>query len=141
MLILVTLVFGLLGAFLARLNKELAVRVAAFVLGGFILQFLLVDAGLTALRTTSDLFAIVIGGITGIVLELVYRSSAMIVISSFCGAALVTLSIEASDAFEAALFSGLAAVGMLLQSREWIDTGGAPGEFGSTETEKALADL
>ncbi len=64
----------------------------------------------------------------------------MIVISSLCGAALVTFPIEASVAFQAALFSGLAAVGMLLQSREWIDTDDGPDASGTTELETAVAE-
>ena len=79
-----------------------------------------------------------VGGIIGITLELVYKASAMIVISCFCGAALVTVPLQASNAFQAAIFSGLAAVGMLLQSREWIDMGGNPDEFGATETEETV---
>jgi hypothetical protein len=137
--IVVMLIFGLLAAFFARFDKKIAVRAAAFILGGFILHFLLADTGLIVAGTTADFVAIVTGGIIGIALELFYGASAMIVISCFCGAALVTMPIQASYAFQAALFSGLAAVGMLLQSREWITVGGTPDEFGATEREDAIA--
>lgn len=119
--ILVMVTLGIGGALLARLDKKIAVRAAAFVLGGFILHFLALDTGLVELGTAVDLIAIVIGGIIGVALDVIYDSSALIVISSFCGAALVVAPLQASDAFRGALFSGLAAVGMLLQSREWVE--------------------
>ncbi len=138
--ILAVLIFGVLSVLLARMNKPIAVRAAAFVLGGFILNFLLTDAGLTTSSITSEVIIVVIGGIIGVGLEIYYGASAMIVISSFCGAALVTVPLEASVAFQAALFSGLAAVGMLLQSREWIGTGDDPDTVGTAGIEEAIAD-
>ncbi len=61
--ILTTLIFGLLSILLARANKPIAIRAAAFVLGGFILKFLLTDAGLTTSDITRELIVILTGGL------------------------------------------------------------------------------
>jgi len=139
-LILVMISFGGLAAFAARYNKKIAVRAAAFVLGGYVLRFLLADSGLIVDGTASEYISIMIGGLIGVTLEVIYGTNAMIVISCFCGAALVTVPLEASTAFKAALFSGLAAVGMLLQSREWITTGDNPDEFSADGIKESIAD-
>ena len=117
----ITLFLGLVGVWIAYKFEKLALHLAAFVLGGFILQFLLLDGNLISSGSTGDFMAVLIGGILGVVFEMVYHERSLIVVSSFSGAALIVSVLDAAPAFDAALFSGLAAVGMLLQSREWIN--------------------
>lgn len=118
--ILLIVALGGVSAWAAQFNVKISTWIAAFVLGGFVFHFLVINASPDSMRTTIDFVAVVVGGILGVALYVIYGPNAMIVISSFCGAALVVLPLQASDAFQAALFSGLAAVGMLLQSRAWI---------------------
>lgn len=140
--IVIMLTIGILSGWFARFNEKIAIRAAAFVLGGFILQFLLSDSGLISTGTTGAVFAVAVGGVIGIAVELIYGTNAMIVISSLCGAALVTMPLQAGSAFQAAIFSGLAAVGMLLQSREWTEKKSAEvsnGASGTLESDEVVA--
>lgn len=118
--IAVTLVAALLAVWFSFRFEKLALHFAAFVLGGFILEFLMLDANFIELRRVADFGTVLIGGLIGLGFEYYYSNRSLIVFSSFTGAALIAAVANVSPAFDAALFSGLAAVGMLLQAREWI---------------------
>lgn len=126
--VLVVLLCGMFGVWLSFRFERIALHFAAFVLGGFILQFLLLDAGYIESRNVGDFVAIMIGGIIGLLFEFYYSNRSLIVFSSFAGAAMIAGIIDVGPAFDAAIFAGLAAVGMLLQAREWIYTGDDPAE-------------
>ena len=117
------LALGLAGVWVSYRFEKLALYLAAFVLGGYVLQFLLLDGNLISSGGTGDFATVLVGGILGVAFEVVYKERSLIVISSFSGAALIVSVLTSTAAFEAALFAGLAAVGMLLQSSEWIDFG------------------
>lgn len=121
--IAVTLALAAVGVWVSFRFEKIALHVAAFVLGGFILEFLLLDAGLIELTGVGDYVAVLVGGIMGLVFELVYSTRSLIVFSSFTGAAMIAGILDVNPALDAALFAGLAAGGMLLQSREWISFG------------------
>lgn len=122
--IAIMLGLGVMGVWISYRFERIALHIAAFVLGGFIVQFLMIDSGLIESQTIGDAMAIIVGGILGVVFEIYYGERSLIVVSSFTGAALIAGVLDSGPAFDAALFSGLAAVGMLLQSREWIDLDG-----------------
>lgn len=126
--ILVVIIFGLIGVWLSFRFERIALHLAAFVLGGFIVQFLLLDAGYIESSNPGDFIAILIGGIIGLIFEFYYSNRSLIVFSSFAGAAMVAGILDVSPAFDAAIFAGLAAVGMLLQAREWIYIDDEPAE-------------
>ena len=126
--VIVVLVFGLIGVWLSFRFERVALHLAAFALGGFIVQFLLLDAGFIESTNPGDFIAILIGGSIGLIFEFYYSTRSLIVFSSFAGAAMIAGTIDVNPAFDAAIFAGLAAVGMLLQAREWIYTGDDPTE-------------
>ena len=108
--------------FIGRQKERMALRVAGFIMGGFIATFLVIDNSrfLPDGPILFEWLIFVVGG--GVGAFLVYRSQdqALIALSSLIGAALIVSATVAAPAFSAALFSGLAATGMLLQSRNWL---------------------
>lgn len=117
---LIGLAVGASGAFLAPRFEKYSLRIAGFILGGYLAIFLLISNGYFESRLWSDLLVFVAGG--GLALWGIHynRNEWIIVLSSLAGAALVTAVFAFAPALRAALFSGLAAVGMLIQAREWI---------------------
>ncbi len=105
---------GLLGALFAIFLQRLAIAVAGFVLGGYVLPVILREFGL--LSGYSHWILFLIGGIAGLLLVAVLFDWALIIISSMSGAALIIDHLHAGMYFRGLLFALLMTVGIIVQA-------------------------
>lgn len=111
----VALAMGLLGAVLAIFLQYLAVGLAGFLAGIYLITAF---SSLLKLEINSYLwlFAIV-GGVIAAVLALMLLDWALIILSSLVGAILVCQALQLQQGMAVLVFVVLAAVGMLIQSK------------------------
>lgn len=117
---LVALSVGVGAAFVAPRFETWSLRIAGFVLGGYVTVFLLITNGYFHRHGFTESLVFVIGGILGLLSIGSNRNEWLITLSSLAGAALMTEALSFSPALRAAAYAGLAAAGMLIQAREWI---------------------
>ena len=137
---ILALVVGGVSAYLAPRFEDLSLRIAGFVLGGYLTIFLLSDNGYGELAPSGELLLFLGGGILGLVAIHYKRNEWIITLSSLVGAALVTNVLVWAPALRAAAFSGLAATGMLFQAREWILPAIPDHSYGPTAPAAPVAD-
>jgi hypothetical protein len=105
---------GLVGIGLALFAQHLAVGVAGFVMGSYVLTYLLSNFG--GVGTGWTWLAVVGGGIIGAVLVVAFLDFALIALSSLAGAELIVqvLNLERLTTF--VVFVGLVAIGAAIQA-------------------------
>lgn len=113
--LLLGLVFGLLGALLAHLVQRLAVGLAGFVVGGYLLVTLSHWLGQDLGYVSIILF--LVGGAVGAALVAVIFNWALIILSAVTGAILVVEFVPIPPTARFLLFAGLLLVGILIQAR------------------------
>lgn len=113
-ILLIGLIAGLVGALLAIVLQRLAIGIAGFVAGGYILVALLNLVGVTPGRLAW--LPYVIGGILGAVLVLFLFDWALIVLSSLTGATLVVQALALRPSVSALAFIILVVVGIVVQA-------------------------
>lgn len=112
--LLIGLILGVVFALLAIFLQRLAVGVAGFLAGGFILTTLAARLGVG-----SDVFPwvlYIIGGIAGVILVMLLFDWALIVFSSVAGAALILNSFSVQTAAGGLIFFLLVTAGILIQA-------------------------
>lgn len=112
-LVLAAAVLAGAGALLAIFVQKLALRVAGFLAGGYGAMHLAALAGLGS----SSWIAFICGGLLGLLLITTLFSAALIILSSIAGAALISPLPRLDPGLEAALFAGLALIGIAAQYR------------------------
>lgn len=117
---LLAVAVGAIGYFVAPHFERLSLRIAGFVLGGFMAVFLISTNGYREFHGIYEALLFIAGGGLGLLAMHYQRDELLIILSSLAGAALVTDVLEWAPALRAAAFAGLAAAGMLIQAREWI---------------------
>ena len=112
--LIIALVAGLLGVLLALVVQQVAVALAGFIAGGYVVISLLNELG----RDTGQLYwaFVIIGGIVGAVLVLALFEWALIVLSSLTGAALIVQTIHPGTLLAAVLFAVLLIAGVVIQA-------------------------
>ena len=120
LIVVVGLIAGLLGAVLALLAERLAIGLAGFVAGGYLLRYLvdLVLAGELSMLVSAVVF--ILGGTIGTILLLMIFEVALIILSSILGAALLlqvgsAAGLGLSPSGEGLLFVLLTVVGIGVQ--------------------------
>lgn len=111
--LIIGLILGIVFALLAIFLQRLAVGLAGFLAGGFILTTLAARLG-----AASDVFPwvlYIIGGIVGVVLVMLLFDWALIVFSSIAGAALILNALSLQTAAGRAIFFLLVLVGVIIQ--------------------------
>jgi hypothetical protein len=112
---LVAILFGLIGAVLARAVQKLAIALAGFFAGGYLLTVML---GLSTLHIAGrEWMPFIIGGVIGAVLMVVLFDSTLIVLSSIGGAHLITSELHFRHSESFALMIALVVCGILVQSK------------------------
>lgn len=111
--LLVGIVLGLLGAVLARFFQKLALGIAGFAAGAFIVDALLKNAG--SLNATLVLILTVVGGLIGAAFVSAAFDWALIALSSAAGALLVARALPFEGAVQFIILLVLFSVGVLLQ--------------------------
>jgi hypothetical protein len=112
--LVIALVVGLVGVLFALFLQRLAVGVAGFIAGGYILINLLNALG----WQTGQLawLPFVIGGIIGAVLVLILFDWALIILSSLTGATLIVQTLHFGSLIMALAFIVLLVVGIMIQA-------------------------
>ena len=104
---------GILFALLAVFIESIAIGLAGFVGGGYVLATL---AGMFGLQGgAADLTVFVIGGIIGVALVVVLFDWALISISSLAGAAMVVRGLGLGPGIRGLAYLGLLLLGVLIQ--------------------------
>lgn len=125
---LVGLFVGLLGALLATFAQRLAVAIAGFITGAYVLNLLAVSLGLAAAADPfagGNLIISLIGGVIGAALVSVFFDAALILLSAILGATLTTQVLAGYFALggtpSALLYVVLIIIGIGVQWGMWRD--------------------
>ena len=110
--LVIGLVFGVIFALLAVFLQRLAVGLAGFLAGGFILTTFLTRLGVESL---SNWVVYIIGGLIGIVLVFLLFDWTLIIFSSMAGAALLLQSFSTQTPAGILIFFLLSLVGIVIQ--------------------------
>lgn len=114
MILAVALMAGILGALLALFLQRLAIGLAGFFAGAYIVVRLLHISGLGT--SGIDWLLFLIGGILGLLLMIVLFDWALIILSSLAGAGLITETIRLGHSGATLLFIALFVAGVIIQS-------------------------
>lgn len=114
-ILVIALVAGMLFAFVAMLLQKIAVSVAGFLAGGYIVNFLIQATNLDA----GDYYWIVIfaGAVIGALLVFALFEWALIILTSAGGAILITNGLNLQAPISLILFAVLTLVGISIQGR------------------------
>jgi hypothetical protein len=110
------LVAGVIGALLAIFLQQVAVGVAGFLAGWYIILSLL-DAFALAEMTVPAWLLAIFGGIVGFIVALALLGWALIVLSSLSGASLIVQTIDLDRSVTILVFVLVAIVGIVVQGR------------------------
>ncbi len=110
--LIVGLIFGVVFALLAVFLQKLAIGIAGFLAGGFILTTFFARLGVEGL---SNWVVYLIGGAIGIVMVLLLFDWALIIFSSLAGAALLLQSFSSDTPAGVLIFFLLAIIGIIIQ--------------------------
>ncbi|MBN1261170.1 MAG: hypothetical protein JXB35_10865 [Anaerolineae bacterium] len=113
--LVVALAAGVVGAVLAIFLQEVAVGIAGFLGGGYIVLSFLDIVGINVPLLTWVLA--LVGGIIGLLVTVSLFDWSLIVLSSLSGASLLVRSLPLSQPWNLVVFVGLLAVGLLIQAR------------------------
>jgi hypothetical protein len=114
LILLLALLAGLIGALLAVFAQSIAIGIAGFVAGGYILVTLLGLIGFNPNQFSWLLY--LVGGIIGAVLAYVVFDWALIILSSLAGAAMITEAFHLAGTTGFLAYAGLLIVGILIQA-------------------------
>ncbi len=118
--LIIALVVGIIGAFVALFLQKVAIAAAGFVIGGYITVEILTLYGavLPAARFHSGAYWIpyLIGGILGAILMFLLFDWALIVLSSLSGASMILRGVAVHRPAAAVLFVILVVLGILIQA-------------------------
>ncbi len=115
MILAIALMAGILGALLALFLQRLAIALAGFFAGAYIVVRLLHISGLGT--SGIDWLLFLIGGILGLLLMIVLFDWALIILSSLAGAGLITETVRLGHSGAILLFIALFIAGVIIQSR------------------------
>jgi hypothetical protein len=115
----VALVVGALGALIAMFIQKIAVAIAGFLIGGYVLVWLSTLLGL-GLESWNWLMVLVGGGLGSIFSASLFEV-ALIVLSSVAGSVLIATAFDFRPVITALLFLGLVIVGIVVQVKIWRD--------------------
>jgi hypothetical protein len=116
-LIAVAVIAGVIGSILANVAQRLAIAIAGFFVGGYLIQYVVLD-WMSISMPVSDILVFFIGGILGIILILLLFDWALVILSSFFGAYLLVKFISLDSILQLFVFAVLCLIGIMIQSRE-----------------------
>jgi hypothetical protein len=114
-ILIIAIIIGLLGALLAVVVQKIAVGLAGFAGGGYLVYFFI-----NSLSVNIGTFlwpVIIVGGILGAILATSMFSWALVILSSAIGAAIITENLKVSQPLSLILLISFFVLGMILQSR------------------------
>ncbi len=116
-ILLVALIAGILGAFLAIMLEGLAILIAGFLAGGYLMSTLAVSSGFSL---SADPWVIyLIGGIIGLLLVALLFDWAIIILSTLLGAEILLPLLHLSGSVHWLVFLVLVVAGLAVQAGIW----------------------
>jgi hypothetical protein len=116
LVLVIAFIAGVLGALLALFVQHVAIGLAGFIGGGYVLLTALNFLGFQ-LTSVPTWLIFLIGGIIGLVLMMALFDWTLVVLSSLTGASLVVQAVRLNPELSAVLFVGLLIVGLVVQAR------------------------
>ena len=116
-ILLIAIIAGIIGAFLAIMLEGLAILIAGFLAGGYIMTKLVVSIGYSVSAQPSVIY--IIGGIIGLLLVAVFFDWAIIILSTLLGAEILIPVLHISGSVYWLVFLGLVVVGIAVQAGIW----------------------
>ena len=116
-ILLISIIAGIVGAFLAIMLEGLAILIAGFLAGGFLMTKLAVSIGFSVSLDPSVIY--IIGGIIGVLLVAAIFSWAIIILSSLLGAEILIPLLHISGSNYWLVFLGLVVAGIVVQAGIW----------------------
>jgi MFS family permease len=117
-ILLIAIVAGIIGAFLAIMLEWLAILIAGFLAGGYLATALAVSLGM--MIATGNWLIYIIGGIIGLILVAAFFDWAIIILSVLLGTEIIMTFLRSSVLpYYWLVFLGLMVVGMVVQVGVW----------------------
>ena len=116
-ILLIAIIAGIIGAFLAIMLEGLAILIAGFLTGGYLMTTFGVSLGFSVSAGPSVIY--IIGGIIGLLLVAVFFDWAIIFLSTLLGARMLMSLIHISGSVYWMVFLGLVVVGIAVQAGIW----------------------
>ena len=117
-ILLIAIVAGIIGAFLAIMLEGLAILIAGFLAGGYLATSLAVSLGMTI--SSGNWVIYIVGGILGLILVAALFDWAIIILSVLLGTEIIMTFLSASvSAYYWLVFLGLIVVGIVVQAGIW----------------------
>jgi hypothetical protein len=113
--LLIALIIGIVGAFLAILFYRVAVAIGGFLIGGYLAVHLVNYFGISV-QPSMIWVPYLIGGVIGAILILMLFDWALIILSSFAGASLIVHSVSLRQFNITIEFIVLVIIGILVQA-------------------------
>jgi hypothetical protein len=116
-ILLIAIIAGIIGAFLAIMFEGLAILIAGFLAGGYLMTTLLVSIGSSVSPEPSVIY--IIGGIIGLILVAVFFDWAVIILSVLLGAEILMPYLHITGSVYWLVFLVLVLVGLAVQAGIW----------------------
>jgi hypothetical protein len=116
-ILFIAIIFGIIGAFLAIFLEGLAILIAGFLAGGYLMTTLVVSLGFSVNADPS--ISYIIGGIIGLLLVAVFFSWAIIILSALLGAEIIMPFLHINESIHWVVFIVLVIVGIAVQAGIW----------------------
>lgn len=116
-ILLIAIIAGIIGAFLAVMLEGLAILIGGFLAGGYIATALAVTIGISVSAEPSVIY--IIGGIIGVILVAVFFDWAIIILSALLGAEILMPYLHISRSAHLLVFLGLVVIGIAVQAGIW----------------------
>jgi hypothetical protein len=116
-ILLIALIAGIIGAFLAIMLEGLAILIAGFLAGGYLMTTFAVSFGISISAEPSVIY--IIGGIIGLLMVAVFFDWAIIILSALLGAGILMPLLHLYGSVYWLVFLGLVVVGMAVQAGIW----------------------
>ena len=116
-ILLIAIIAGIIGAFLAIMFEGLAILIAGFLAGGYLMTTILVSIGYSVSTEPSVIY--IIGGIIGLILVAVFFDWAIIILSALLGAEILMPCLHISGSVYWLVFLVLFLVGAAVQAGIW----------------------
>jgi hypothetical protein len=116
-ILLIAIIAGIIGAILAIMLEGLAILIAGFLAGGYLMTTLVVSLGFHVSAEPSVIY--IIGGIAGLLLVAVFFDWAIIILSTLLGAEILMPVLHLSRSNYWLAFLALVLVGIAVQAGIW----------------------
>jgi len=114
--LVIAIIAGVIGAILANFAQRLAIAIAGFLIGGYLVQYAVLQWA-DPTFAFSGLLLFIIGGILGVILILLLFDWALVILSSLFGAYLLLGAFNFGGIWQLLAFVILFLLGVFIQSR------------------------